>query len=380
MGKGAPERNMKKVLFIITTLRRCGPVNILFDIVKYLDRERLNAHVLTLCPEEGDSRWDDFEATGATVSSLNVLKGVGYGLAALRLKGVVASIVPDVVHCISFRADVLGSLCLGKYPKISSQLNYPFDDYVMTYGKAVGGAMAHFTAWALKSYDLTVACADDVAAKMATRGVSSRVIYNAIDDALFVPANSVERQMRREQLGIPSNAGPVFIFVGVLSDRKQPMVTIQAFLRFQALHPAAMLLVVGDGPESEACRRLTQGNAHVIYAGRVTETRPYLAASDAYIATSKAEGMPVSVVEAMAMGLPVVLSDINSHREILNIDPGAGVLARTGAVSETAAAIQQLVSQDLKIMGEHARRIIDQELNARVMSRKFQNIYIDLTS
>lgn len=378
MGEGAPERSMKKVLFIITTLRRCGPVNILFDIVKYLHPERVSAHVLTLCPEEGDSRWDEFIAAGATVSCLDVDKGIGYGVAALRLKGVVDAIAPDVVHCISFRADVLGSLCLGRYRKISSQLNYPFDDYVMTYGKAVGGVMAHLTAWALKRYDVTVACADDVAAKMSARGVPARVIYNAIDDALFVPADVAERRARREQLGIAADAGPVFIFVGVLTDRKQPLVTIQAFLRFQAWHPAATLLMLGDGPEMAACRALTQGNPRVIYAGRVAETRPYLAASDAYIATSKAEGMPVSVVEALAMRLPVVLSDINPHREILAIDPGAGVLARAGSVDETAKAMTQLVSQDLAIMGDHARRIIEQQLSARVMAKKFQDIYAEL--
>lgn len=369
---------MKKVLFIITTLRRCGPVNILFDIVKYLDRDRYCAHVLTLCPEEGDSRWGEFMAIGTTVSSLNVDKGIKYGVAALRLKRVVTAIAPDVVHCISFRADVLGSLCLGKYRKISSQLNYPFDDYVMTYGKAVGGVMAHLTAWALKRYDVTVACANDVAAKMAARGVPARVIYNAIDDELFVPADSSERQILRQKLGIPADAGPVFIFVGVLSDRKQPLVTIKAFLRFQAKLPTATLLVLGDGPESEACRELTQDNARVLYAGRVAETRPYLAASDAYIATSKAEGMPVSVVEALAMRLPVVLSDINPHREILAIDPGAGILVGTGSVEETAAAMTQLMSQNLKVMGDHARRIIEQELSARVMSRKFEHIYAEL--
>ncbi|WP_046114692.1 glycosyltransferase family 4 protein [Aquincola tertiaricarbonis] len=371
---------MKKVLFIITTLRRGGPVNILFDIVKYLDPERVNSHVLTLCPEEGNSRWDEFVAAGATVSCLNVAKGFGYGMAVLRLKGVVDAISPHVVHCIGFRADVLGSLCLGKYRKISSQLNYPFDDYVMTYGKAVGGVMAHLTAWALKRYDVTVACADDVAAKMSARGVPARVIYNAIDDALFVPADVAERKARREQLGISADAGPVFIFVGVLTDRKQPLVTIQAFLRFQAQHPAATLILLGDGPEMAACRALTQDNRRVIYAGRVAETRPYLAASDAYIATSKAEGMPVSVVEALAMRLPVVLSDINPHREILAIDPGAGVLARTGSIDETAAAMTQLSSQDLKIMGDHARRIIELELSARVMSRKFQHIYAELAT
>lgn len=369
---------MKKALFIITTLRRCGPVNILFDIVKYLDPATYSAHILTLCKEEGDSRWEELEALGATVTGLGIHKGFSFASAMLHLKGAVDRIQPGVVHCISFRADVLGSLCLGKYKKISSQLNYPFDDYVMTYGKAVGSVMAHLTAWSLKRYDLTVACANDVATKMAARGVPARVVYNAIDDAFFTPAAEAERRAIREALKIPPDADFVFIFVGVLSDRKQPLVALQAFLRFQEKHPRAAMLVVGDGPESDACRQLTQGNPRVIHAGRVADTRPYLAASDVYVATSKAEGMPVSVAEALAMHLPVILSDINPHREILDIDPGAGTLACTGSVDETLHAMEQIAGNDLEVMGRHARNIIEQELSARVMSRKFQTIYAEL--
>ena len=369
---------MKKVLFIITTLRRCGPVNILFDIVKYLDPSVYSAEVLTLCEEEGDSRWDEFVALGAAVSGLHVRKGFGSALASLRLKGVVDRIRPDVVHCIGFRADVLGSLCLGSYKKISSQLNYPFDDYVMTYGAALGGTMARMTVWALKRYDVTVACASDVAVKMAAQGVPTRVVYNAIDDALFIPADAAERKLQRERLDIPADAGPVFIFVGVLSDRKQPLVALQAFLRFQETHPKAFLLVLGDGPEMAACRTLTAGNAKVLYVGRVAETRPYLAASDAYIATSKAEGMPLSVVEGLAMRLPAILSDINPHREIIELDPDVGLLARTGSVDDTFRAMMALASQDLGSMGDHARRVVEESLSSRVMSGKFQDIYAEL--
>ena len=369
---------MKKILFTITTLRRGGPVNILFDIIKYLDRSAFSAHVLTLCPEEGDSRWDEFVELGVPVTTLAARKGARFGFASFRLKSVVDRIRPDVVHSIGFRADVLGALALGKYKKISSQLNYPFDDYRMTYGAAAGGAMAHLTAWALKRYDTAVACASDVASRMAARGVATRVIYNAIDDELFVPAAAAEREALRKQLDIPADAAPMFIFVGVLSDRKQPLVALRAFLRLLENHPKAMLLVLGDGPESEACRQSSQSTDRVRYAGRVAETRPFLAASDAYIATSKAEGMPLSVVEALAMRLPVVLSDINPHREILQLEPDAGVLARTGSIDDTFEAMRTLAGRDLALMGDRARRVVEQNLSSRVMSRKYQAIYAGL--
>jgi len=369
---------MKTVLFLITTLKRTGPVNILFDLIKYMDRSIYNIHVMTLCPEEGDSRWREFEAEGVKVSSLNLSRGAGFIIAATRLRRVAAQIKPDVVHCIGFRADILAAVLLNRYPKVSSQLNFPFDDYVMSYGKVVGGAMAHMTVWALKCYDYTVACATDVAKRMAERGVPAKVIYNAIDDARFQPVTPSERTTQRARLNLWVDADLVFIFVGVLSDRKQPLVALEAFLRLQERRPNVAMIVLGDGPLFEVCRQLARGQ-RVHFAGNVSDTRPYLAASDACIATSKAEGMPVSVIEALAMRLPVVLSDINPHREILSVDESAGFLARTGSVDSTLEAMCMLAASDLVAMGDHARRIIDLELSARIMSGKFQKLYSALT-
>lgn len=369
---------MKTVLFLITTLKRTGPVNILFDLIKYMDRSVYNIHVMTLCSDEGESRWREFEDLGVTVSGLNLPRGFGFSVAVSRLRRVVDQIKPAVVHSIGFRADLLAAILLNRYSKVSSQLNFPFDDYAMTYGKIVGGAMAHLTVWALKRYDYTVACATDVATRMAERGVSAKVVYNAIDDALFQPVAPTERAALRARLDLWDDADQVFIFVGVLSDRKQPLVAIEAFLRLQVRRPNVAMIVLGDGPLLEACRQLALGQ-RVHFAGNVPDTRPYLAASDAYIATSKAEGMPVSVIEALALRLPVVLSDINPHREILAIDEGAGFLARTGSVESTLDAMCKLADSDLVAMGDHARRIIDLELSARIMSKKFQELYAVLS-
>lgn len=371
---------MKKVLFIISSLKRCGPVNILFDIIKYVDNSKYSVHIITLRGEEGDSRWNEFIDLGSAITRLDIQDGFLSILSVSRVRAAVDRIQPAVVHCIGFRADFLASLCLNKYKKLSSQLNFPFEDYVMTYGELVGGVMAHLTAWALKTHDVVVACADDVAIRMANHGVPCRVVNNAIDIDLFTPKKPLERQTQRAKLGIPSDVKCVFIFVGVLTDRKQPLIALRAFMRFKEIHPDAILLMLGDGPDLKSCHELSQGVDGVIFAGRVSATRPYLVASDVYIATSKAEGMPLSVVEGMAMHLPVVLSDIKPHQEILSIDPRAGILARTGSVDETFKAMIELVESDLIIRGAHARSIVENQLNSKVMSMKYQDIYSELTA
>lgn len=370
---------MKSIVFIITTLRRTGPVNILFDLIRYLDRSVYTPYVITLCDEEGDSRWGEFEAEGLSLVCLHLPKGLRFIASSARIKSVVDRIRPTVVHCHGFRADLLGAVFLGRYKKVSSQHNYPFDDYVLTYGKLAGGLMAHLTAWALRRYDFTIACANHIAIKFRRNHLQAIYINNGIDDAFFSRPLPHVRDENRKILNISPNTKFVFIFVGVLSERKQPLVALQAFLQFQVDYPESMLLVLGDGPLSGLCKQLTEGR-RVVFFGNVSDIRPYLVASDAYLATSKAEGMPVSVLEAMSMRIPVVLSDIEPHREILAINSEAGFLAKTGSIDDTAQTMRRLAMQNLETMGNHSRHIIDLEFNARVMSGKFQGFYSKLTN
>ena len=138
------------------------------------------------------------------------------------------------------------------------------------------------------------------------------------------------------------------------------------------------MLVLGSGSLADECKLLSKGG-RVAFFGKVSDTRPYLAASSVYIATSKAEGMPLSVLEAMALGLPVILSDIEPHQEILHFDSGAGFLAAPGSVEDTLQAMLRMANQDFEAMGSHSRRIIDLELNSRVSSRKTQEFYTILS-
>lgn len=365
---------MKSIVFVITTLKRTGPVNILYDIVKYLDRSNYDPHIITLCEEEGNSRWEDFEKLNVSLSSLKLSKGWRFIKEASSIKKIIDDLKPDIIHTFGFRADVMGAIFLAKHFKISSQLNNPFEDYVMTYGNKVGGFMAHMTLWALKRFDHVVACSRDVKSKLHKKGLLTDVIYNAIDVANFLPATQQEKIELRKKLNIWNDVDVVFIFVGVLSDRKQPLIAIQAFLNFQKIRKNSALLVLGSGSLQDECQQAAQGH-RVIFFGNVPDTRPYLAASDVYIATSKAEGMPVSVIEAMAMKLPVILSDIEPHQEILGIDNKAGLLCKTGSVENTTQAMVTLAQEDIALMGTHARSIIDLELNAQVMSKRFQEIY-----
>lgn len=113
-----------------------------------------------------------------------------------------------------------------------------------------------------------------------------------------------------------------FVFVGRLVGDKGINELVEAFARLHAEQPATRLLLVGAmeaqlDPLRPATRALIHDNAGVEAVGRRRDVRPYLAASDAFVFPSYREGFPNVVIEAGAMGLPSIVTDINGSREII---------------------------------------------------------------
>lgn len=82
------------------------------------------------------------------------------------------------------------------------------------------------------------------------------------------------------------------------------------------------LLIVGDGPDRSRLERLAKdlGHDRVVFTGPVDQVEPYLRASELFALPSHAEGMSVALLEAMALGMPALASDIPGNRELAPID------------------------------------------------------------
>lgn len=302
-----------RVAYVVSTLKRCGPVNVLFDIVNNLDVS-CEAAVFTLAPEPDGSRTEDFEHIGVPVERIfdgRVQSMMGGGRALGRA---VARFAPDVVHAHGFRATLL---CRDlPYVRIVTVHNCIFEDYLTTYGKLRATWMARAEVSALKRYNAVVACSESNADYLRSEyGLEVEAIRNGVDQAKYLPLAAASREELRKRLGI----GPdtfALVATGGCSERKRTLPLVEAFsYALKEIGADAELHVFGEGPEYAKCKSL--GLPRVHFHGFIADVVPWLQACDLFVSASASEGMPLAVLEAISCGLPALLSNIPSHREIL---------------------------------------------------------------
>ena len=158
------------------------------------------------------------------------------------------------------------------------------------------------------------ACSDEAGAWLYGKGALQRPNYrrisNGIDLARFAFEGETRARMRAE-LGIPDGA-LVLGHIGRFTRPKNHVWLVELFAAWNKHHPESRLLLVGDGELREDVRRQCETlglTDKVLMPGAHTDTENYYQAMDVFVFPSLWEGLPVSVVEAQANGLPCLISE-----------------------------------------------------------------------
>lgn len=362
-----------KVLYIISTLRRCGPTNLLYDVINHLPTDEFEVTVLTLSPERGvSSRWNDFEAiNGVKVISLNSTSKSIYTTGS-KVVEICKELNPAVVHVQGFRPDIIASLFLKKYKCVYNIQNYPYDDYVMQFGFK-GYLMAFLSLAFIRNSKYVTVCSKYVASKIEKNfNYKIHIVQNAVEEG-FRALSEFEINNLRNELGFTPEH-KVLVFAGNLIKRKNPLLLINAFNLLYSTNKNIKLLVLGDGYLMSACLQQKK-HENIILIGNVEDVSKYYQVSDYYITASLSEGMPVSVLEALNHGLPVILSDIPQHTEIAASTGCAATVFEKNNPIDLAEKILKFVGQNYENQTFDASNSIKQLFNAKRMSNQFQNLY-----
>lgn len=359
------------VLYVVSTLRRSGPTNQLYNLVSNLDAS-VSVDILTLSPEPDETLRPKFEALDVTLHSLGLSRLKGALQAPSAVADIARDIDPDVIHTQGIRADSIAARSLGDFPRVTTIRNYPYEDYPAKFNPVQGYAMAFQHLRAYKRLDCPVACSETIAARIARHDIEAYSIQNGVDAHQYKPLASDRVVELREQLDLPQDKG-VIVSVGSLIDRKDPMTVIEGYTN-SSIRDEATLVFLGDGPLQEECMAVAEG-MDIRFEGQVDNVNEYLNAADLFVSASTSEGLPNSVMEALASGIPVCLSDIGPHQEILQFDENAGVLFEPENPRALSDALDSIVTRDRKQTSKAARQIVTDHLSAARMAREYQQLY-----
>jgi glycosyltransferase involved in cell wall biosynthesis len=271
---------------------------------------------------------------------------------ALRLGGLLLGSRFDVVHTHSSKAGALGrvaALLCSRAVRIHTPHTYAFSFTAAGQGGEKAGPrglllgterlLARITQ---RVIHVSASEREEGRALRVVPGGRQRVVHNGIDPARFArPAGGAAL---RAELGIPAGAR-VVSSVGLLNDAKGHDILVAAAAR---LPSDVHVLVVGHGEREGALRERAAAlglGPRLHLPGWRDDISAVHAASDVFALPSRWEGLPYSLLEAMAAGLPCVASDVNGSRDILGVEPACGLLVPREDPAALAAALQRLLAE-----------------------------------
>jgi len=366
-----------KVAYVFSKFEACGPNNVTMNIIKHLG-SKYEVSAISLSGNDQDSFSEELRRLNVSVHEINLSKWEGLLKAGGHLKTLIEEIKPDVVHSYGIRADMITAKHLKSCRTMSTLHCDTYLDYSSTYNKWLGRIMDRMHISSLRKFNKSLTVSKSVADGIEKRhGFNIDYIQNGIDVELFKNAGAKEKVELRRKLKLPLDK-KIFLSIGVLSNRKNPFPIIETFKK-AGLKDCHMIFL-GDGHLAPGLRKEIGNKADICLLGNVANVNEYLKAADFVISTSLAEGLPNSILEGLACGLPAVLSDIPSHKELLAPDPSAGVLCDCQDSNSIYQAIETIMNKDYSHISKRARKLVLDHYCAEKMSQKYQQAYDALTA
>jgi glycosyltransferase involved in cell wall biosynthesis len=196
------------------------------------------------------------------------------------------------------------------------------------------------------------------------------VIHNGIDLSFYRPSGDERRPGTRA------------ICVARLDTIKDHETLLKAARKVADLRPDFRLDLFGDGPQRASLEELRGrlGLEQIVTLnGQASEVRHHLANSDLFVLSSRSEGISIAILEAMAVGLPVVATDVGGNREVV-VHGQTGLLVPAGSPDALAEAMRALVDDPGRssAMGRAGRDRVEREFDVRCTAARYEHLYQEL--
>lgn len=365
-----------KIMHVAGSLNYGGAEIFLVSLLKNLNKERFD---ITACYVSGGGPLEsELAASNIEVIKLPVLTRTNLPLCFHRLFRIMKAHKPDIVHTHLFEPGVLGRT-------VARVIGIPViiaHEHGMTPWKRKPHIM--YEKWANRFTHMRVAVSEDIRQNRISReGTPPEKIItipNGVDTGYFDPSQWPPAASRAE-LGLGMDT-PIVGTVARLTPVKGLLYLLEAVREISWHIPNVTLLIVGDGPlrgSLEQQSRELSIDDRVIFTGYRSDTPKMLAAMDVFVLPSIMEGMPISLLEALAMQRFVVATRVGGIPEVIQ-DKLSGILIPPSDSHQLAKAIASSLEdrERRNSIAVNARKHAVEYFSIENSARRIGELYIHL--
>ena len=367
-----------KVLYLVNEFADGSSNNLILTLIKGMDHEQFEFHVAGL-KASGGSMEARFRDAGATVENFGMAQGrLGLGLVRQIARTIDAQAI-DILHTHVMRPDILGGIAA----RLSHRRPAVFSTkHNMAYVRGqTAWRVRNLVYWpAMRASDRVVTVTEllrqQAIERLHLRPDRVTTIYNGINADHFYQPEA--REALRAELGIGPEAF-VMTYTGRLIGGKGIEDLLRATAHLAPQHPEARALVVGEGPLDAPLKQLAAElniTDQIVFSGFRRDIPAVLAASDVFVLPSFSEGLPLSLLEAMAACKPVVASRVGGIPEVV-VDGETGLLIDPGDVPGLAAALASLIDDPAQSqrIGTQGQKHVQDHFTVDRMVAQYQALY-----
>ena len=365
---------MRRIAFLLPTLNRIGGAErqvVLLAIS--LAARGWRVTLLALSGTCGEA-CGELHAAGVEFLSLHMQRGLADPQGWLRLNAWLRDTRPEILH-----AHLPHAAWLARWSRLTAPVRVVVDT-VHTAGTGTRGRRLGYRLSNWLTDQTTVVSEGAAQAWKAASMISQKrleIMPNGIDTNTWKPVTDARAELRAE-LGLRDEF--VWLAVGRLEPVKNFSALLQAFV---ALPKHAGLVIAGSGSQAEALSAQAREfgiESSVRFPGHQSNLLRWMQAADAFALSSHWEGLPMSLLEAGACGLPCVSTAVAGATEIV-LEGQTGFLAPAGNQMALNAAMHRLMTisaSERQAMGEAARQRIRERYSIHSVLDQWENLYTGL--
>lgn len=363
-----------KVLHLIKSLGRGGAEMLLPETISHHNRSDFEFYCVYFLPWK-NQMVPSLLTAGVQVECFEAGNTLAMIMRVPRIIRFIKSNKIDLVHCHLPWAGIVGRLVhrLSGVPVIYTEHNKQERYHFVT---------RRLNLLTLGWNNQVVAVSDDVAASVkAFKGNAFKIktILNGINPGKYNPA-SMSKATARSLLNLPAG-GPVIGNVCVFRVQKRLPSWLQAAAEISKSIPTVQFILVGDGPVKEEVHHLVRnlGLQHrILLPGLQEDVRPYLAAMDLFMITSEFEGLPLALLEAMSMEVPVVATAAGGIPEVIQ-DGESGFVVPVEDPGKVAGIAIELLQDEARraAVGKAGRQRVMEKYSIQHMVQELEETYIE---